>query len=122
LTLATLNLAVLAGPVAADTPGFVFPDSCCLYEGRELRTVAPPAAAPNTGRDSLYAVPDQKAVIGAAPGDPDYHGGQWAVYSVFWNVEPYPLMSESQVLAAQARGDVDVERQPLSDFKCPVQP
>jgi hypothetical protein len=56
-----------------------------------------------------------------APGDKGYHGGDWAFYSVTWNVAPYLLTSEAAVLAAEASGDVTVTRIPANDFKCPIQ-
>ena len=64
----------------------------------------------------------QLAVAAVAPGDPNYHGGQWAFHHVEWNVEPYLLTSEDEVLAAWSDGDVTVTRVPGNDFKCPIQP
>jgi hypothetical protein len=98
-----------------------------LYDnGTVVRTVIPPAAAPQTGTDNLYAimggVSGQLAVIAVAPGAPGYHGGQWAFHAVTWNTTPYLLTSEAQVLAAQGAGDVSIQRIPANDFKCPVQP
>ena len=82
----------------------------------------PPAAAPKEGVDNLYAIPGQRAVAAVAPGDRDYHGGKWAFHSVSWNVEPYELNSEEDVLAASDRGDIQITRIPENDFKCPIQP
>ena len=113
------------------TPAFaravVFPGGCCFYEGGEVRTVVPPAASPHEGRDNFYAFPagaadGQKGVVGVAPGDTDYHGGQWAFYAVTWNVASYLLTSEAAVLAAESAGDVTVTRVAENDFKCPIQP
>jgi hypothetical protein len=105
----------------------VFPGGCCFYEGDEVRTVVPPAASPKQGRDNFYAFPDggadgQKGVVGVAPGDTDYHGGQWAFHAVTWNVASYLLTSEAAVLVAENAGDVTITRVPDSDFKCPIQP
>lgn len=123
-----LAFALLAGvylPAQAARPGFVFPEGCCFYEGREVRTVVPPAAFPNEGRDDFYAVmdgaPGQKGVVAVAPGDIDYHGGHWAFHSVTWNTSPYLLTSAGAVLAAEAAGDVTVTRIPELDFLCPIQ-
>lgn len=124
LALATLGMYVT--PAFADRPGFVFPGGCCYYQGAIVRTVVPPAATPNDGRDNFYAVmggvADQKAVVAVAPGDTNYHGGDWAFHSVTWNVTPYLLTSEAVVLAAAAAGDVTITRIPAHDFKCPIQP
>ncbi len=68
-------LSTLGAPALAERPGFVFPDGCCYYDGGTVRTVVPPAASPKVGVDNFYGVPDQKAVVAVAPGDPDYHGG-----------------------------------------------
>ncbi len=126
LILALAILATSVAPALADRPGFVFPGGCCFYQGTVVRTVVPPAAAPNDGRDNFYAVmggvAGQKAVVGVAPGDTDYHGGDWAFHSVTWSVAPYLLTSETAVLAAAAAGDVTITRIPVNDFKCPIQP
>lgn len=105
----------------------VFPGGCCFYDGREVRTVVPPAAMPNEGRDNFYAFPagaaeGQKGVVAVAPGDTDYHGGQWKFYAVTWNVPSYLLTSEDAILAAEAEGDVTITRVRENDFKCPIQP
>jgi hypothetical protein len=118
-----LSLALLSLPAAAQRPvrfGNLY------YDGQVVRTVVPPSAMPFLGRDNLYPIVDgvegQLAVAAVAPGDPDYHGGQWAVNLVEWNVEPYLLTSEAEVLAAAAAGDVTITRLPANDFRCPIQP
>lgn len=129
IVVAALAIAALGlgGPAAADVPPFVFPDGCCFYEGETVRTVVPPAAAPQQGRDDFYAfpaggAPGQKAIVAVAPGDVGYHGGQWKFHRVDWNVTPYLLTSEADVLAAAAIGDVTITRVAANDFKCPIQP
>jgi hypothetical protein len=112
---------------SASRPPFVFPGGCCFYEDRMVRTVVPPASAPQEGRDNFYAFPSgaasgQKGVVGVAPGDTDYHGGQWKFHAVTWNVTPYLLTSEAAVLAAASAGDVTITRISANDFKCPIQP
>ena len=115
--LLALSVATLAPSQAA---GVVFSE--LFYEGTVVGTVIPPATSPKEGRDNLYGVPGQRAVIGVAPGDTDYHGGMWAFHGVVWNVTPYLLDSEASVLGAAMSGDVTVTRIPSMDFKCPVQP
>jgi hypothetical protein len=96
-----------------------------FYDGGIVRTIVPPAAMPKQGTDNLYVVmggvTTQLPVAAVAPGDRDYRGGKWAFHAVTWNVTPYELTSESQVLAAEALGDVTVTRVPENDFKCPIQ-
>ncbi len=118
LFLAGAVLLASFAPAVAARPGF----GELYYEGQVVRTVVPPAANPQEGRDNLYAVPDQRAVIGVAPGDPGYHGGHWAFHSVSWNVDPYELTSEAAVMAAEMADDITITRIPANDFKCPVQP
>jgi hypothetical protein len=91
-----------------------------------VRTVVPPAATPDEGRDNFYAVmggvPEQKGVVAVGPGSAGYHGGDWRFHAVTWNVAPYLLTSEAAVLAAAAVGDVTVTAIADNDFKCPIQP
>lgn len=115
------------GAVASARPPFVFPESCCFYEGTMVRTVVPPASTPQAGRDNFYAFPSgaaagQKGVVGVIPGDPGYHGGHWAFHAVTFNVTPYLLTSEEAVLAAATAGDVTIVRVAANDFRCPIQP
>jgi hypothetical protein len=123
--MATIVGAVTVPAQAARPPG-VFPPVCCYYEGDVLRTVVPPSAFPNEGTDNFYGitggVSGQKSVVAEAPGDPGYNGGHWAFHSVTWNVTPYLLTSEADVLAAEGSGDVTVTRLPSMDFLCPIQP
>jgi len=126
--LAAVCMVIFTLPAAAkkDRPvGF----GSLYYDGEMVRTVVPPASMPFQGRDYLYpimgGVEGQLPVAAVAPGDRDYHGGQWAVHLVDWNVEPmerYLLTSEAEVLAAAAAGDVTITREAGNDFKCPIQP
>jgi hypothetical protein len=129
LLLTPLVLAALLaapGTAQADQPPFVFPAGCCYLDGAVVRTVVPPAATPDDGRDDFYAVmggvPEQKGVVAVGPGSAGYHGGDWKFFEVTWNVAPYLLTSADAVLTAAALGDVTVTRVPGNDFKCPIQP
>lgn len=118
---------VLAAVATAARPGFVFPGSCCYYNGEVVRTVVTPSAFPNEGTDPFYAITNgvagQKAVVGLAPGDKGYNGGHWAFHSVTFKLGKAPtlLVSEAAVLAAETAGDVTVTRVPANDFLCPIQ-
>jgi len=121
---AIVTIAALASiPAQAAKPVFVFPAFCCYYEGTVVRTVVPPSAFPNAGVDNFFVVMSQTifGVVGVAPGDVGYHGGQWAFHLVTWNVAPYPLTSEAAILTAHSAGDVTVTRVPANDFLCPIQ-
>ncbi|MGH3863797.1 hypothetical protein [Actinokineospora sp.] len=122
LLILTFGLPVTA---SASSPPFVFPAGCCYLDGAVVRTVVPPAATPDAGRDNFYAimggVAGQKGVVAVGPGSSGYHGGDWKFFAVTWNVTPYLLTSESAVLAAAAVGAVTVSRVPENDFLCPIQ-
>ena len=123
--LAVVALVVFSLPAAAERKGKGPPAFGNLYyDGEIVRTVVPPAAMPFMGRDNLYAFPngEQMAITAVAPGDPEYHGGQWALHLVTWEADPYLLTSEDEVLAAADAGDITIERVPENDFKCPIQP
>ncbi len=124
--MAALMIMALAVPVLADSGNANVGFGQLFYEGETVRTVVPPAASPQMGRDNLYVimegVSDQLPVAAVAPGDRDYHGGKWAFHSVTWNVEPYLLGSAVDVEDAEAAGDVTITRVPANDFKCPIQP
>jgi hypothetical protein len=115
----------LSGAATGSRPDFVFPGGCCYYNGTVVRTVVPPAKAPNEGRDNFYAITNgvtaQKGVVAVVPGDAGYHGGDWKFHAVTFTVAPYLLTSEAAVLAAAAAGDVTITRDPAADFRCPIQ-
>lgn len=97
-----------------------------LYlNGRVVGTVVPPAqVAPGSGVDPFYKVTNgasgQLGIAGVGPGEPGFHGGDWKVFTVTFNVMPYLLTSGSAVAAAEAKGDVTVTRRPAQDFRCPI--
>jgi hypothetical protein len=125
LTLLSVALALVAlgaAPTVAAQSSF----SQLYYEGSVVRTLVPPSATPNEGRDPLYVVANgvagQLGIAAVAPGDPDYHGGYWKVYRVAFNVAPYLLTSAQAVEDAEDQGDVTITRQASADFRCPIQP
>ena len=119
LALLMLSAAPLTQSYAEAAAGF----GELYYEDTVVGTVVRPAASPKEGRDNLYGIPNQRAVIGVAPGDTDYHGGKWAVHVVVWTmeIEPYLLTSEEEVMDAYYDGHVSITRVMEADFKCPIQ-
>ena len=114
-------LPFVQGNAFAATPDF----GMLYYDGEVVSTIIPPSET-RRGLDDLYLVKDQQGPIqmpiaAVAPGDRDYHGGQWVVSEVTFNVEPYELKSEAEVLAAEALGDVTVVKTE-NYFLCPIQP
>lgn len=124
LALAAIALALPVTSVFAAQPGF----GNLYYNGTIVRTVVPPSAFPNEGRDNFYKVTNgvtgQLGIAGQAPGSTDYHGGAWKVFVVSFNagITHVLLTSEQAVLSAQSSGMVTVTRNPAADFLCPVQP
>jgi hypothetical protein len=122
--LAAFALALPVSAVFAATPGF----GNLYYNGAMVRTVAPPAAFPNSGIDNFYKVTNgvagQLGIASVAPGADGYHGGHWRVFTVTFNPDTIPVLLTSQgaVLAAQSAGKVTVTRNASADFLCPVQP
>jgi hypothetical protein len=120
-TLALVLVFFSANAAAAPTFTSLF------YDGNVVGTVVPPASAPMSGRDPIYPVTNgvegQLPIAGVAPGDTDYHGGQWAVHLVTFmvDVQPYLLTSASDVMNAYYDGDVTITRVMEADFKCPIQ-
>ena len=60
-------------------------------------------------------------VAEAAPGNPEYNGGRWSVYSITWNVAPYQLYSYQEVMDAEAAGDITTTKLDVY-FQCPLLP
>jgi hypothetical protein len=124
LTVFIILAVILAGTTAVMAQG---PFGQLYYDGEVVRTIVPPATMSKPGRDNFYVVLEggadgQLGIAAVAPGDTNYHGGKWAFHSVIWNVDPYLLTSEADVLAAETVGDVTITRVPAMDFKCPIQP
>ena len=121
LCFVTAAVVICASEVRAQGPGF----GLLYYNDVVVRTVVPPASTPNEGRDNFYVVTNgvdmQLGIAAVAPGDQDYHGGDWKLFVVTFVCEPYLLTSEAEVVLAYMLGDVNVDRVPMSDFKCPIQ-
>ena len=125
--MAALMIVALAVPALAVSDNTPVGFGELFYDGEVVRTLVPPAASPQQGRDNLYAFTeggamDQRAIAAVAPGDQDYHGGKWAFHAVTWNTDPYLISSEADVLDAAEAGDVTIIRVEANDFKCPIQP
>jgi hypothetical protein len=124
LLLALALLIAVALPAAAAPREF----GSLYYDGQVVRTHVVPAALPHGGIDPLYSftngVEGQFSVSAVGPGDPDYHGGRWAIYEVTWNdgATPTLLTSDAEVLAAEAAGELTITRTPEADNRCPIHP
>jgi hypothetical protein len=121
LVVAGLLTAVGSQGALGAEPGF----AKLFLNGHVVGTVVPPAqVAHGTGQDPFYEVTNgvhgQLGIAGVGPGEPGFHGGDWEVFTVTFNVTPYLLTSGSAVAAAATKGDVTVTRQPAQDFRCPI--
>jgi hypothetical protein len=116
--LAFALLVQLAGGALAGQPV----KTTIWLDGVQVRTILPPAASPQEGTDPFYMVPGTGGVAAVGPGDAGYHGGQWQVYLVSWNVAMYPLTSDEAIAEAAAAGDITITRASELDFLCPIQP
>jgi hypothetical protein len=117
LVLTSLLVIASAAPTFAAKP----PTDTLWLDGQQVRTIVPPAASPQQGRDAFYRVPGTGGVAAVGPGDSGYHGGKWAVYDVTFTNDQIQLTSEAAILQAEKDGLVIVVRHAADDFKCPIQ-
>jgi hypothetical protein len=120
---ATLLAAISSTALAGGPPGVAF-----YVDGELYRTVGTPTdfsgtGAPASSFDTVYQFFGTITnVASSAPGDRDFNGGRWMVIGATWNVAPYQLHSEEEVLAAAAAGDITLSDGPIRLFECPVIP
>lgn len=128
IALLAIGLFVAVFPAHATSTSANVSFGHLFYNDTVVRTVVPPSAFPNEGRDNFYKISNgaagQLGVAAVAPGSADYHGGDWKVFHVTFKSEAAPVLlrSEAEILAAQAAGMVTVTRASTEDFRCPIQP
>jgi hypothetical protein len=115
-----LGLTLVGGAAGAAFAGQPVKTQIWL-DGTLVRTIVLPAASPGEGTDDFYMVPGTGGVAAVGPGDRGYHGGNWAVHVVSWNVGMYPLTSYDAIMEAQADGHIVISRVEEADFLCPIQ-
>jgi hypothetical protein len=59
-------------------------------------------------------------VADAKPTDTDFNCGRWQVYAVTWNVTPWQMTNDGEVLAAAQAGDISISANPVKEFFCHV--
>jgi hypothetical protein len=121
---AALAVAAVVAPVAAAGP----PSVGIYIDGDPYRTLGTPTDFSMTGADSetydpIYALGNGLASVAvAAPGDPGFNGGRWAVFTVTWIDEPYQIVSYEELLQAEIDGKLTIADSPSTFFECPVIP
>ncbi|HXG25285.1 MAG TPA: hypothetical protein VNL94_00315 [Candidatus Binatia bacterium] len=121
-------IALLASIGASAALGGGPPALSFYIDDVRYRTVAAPADFAGTGApgftyDRIYALGAGLVnVAEAKPGDRDFNGGRWAVYAITWNVTPVQYTNDADILAAEARGDLQISEEPVRLFFCNVAP
>jgi hypothetical protein len=118
LALASAGIAVAGGP----------PQPAFYVDGTLYRTIGTPTdfsgtGAPDHSYDHIYALGSGlRNVAEAAPGDRDYNGGRWQVYTITWISAPVQLTSAEQVHAYAEAEMLIISSSPAAQFECPVIP
>ena len=124
---ATSAVALLAsigasGVLAGGPPKLAF-----YVDDVRYRTVGTPTdffgtGAPLSTYDRIYNLGTGINVGEAKPGDRDFNGGRWLVYTVTWNVAPVQYTNVEDIWAAADRGDLTINPDPVKAFFCNVAP
>src|SRR5215212_5758571 len=91
------------------------------------RTVGTPTdffgtGAPLSTYDKIFNLGTGINVAEAKPGDRDFNGGRWLVYTVTWHVTPVQYTNVEDIYAAADRGDLTINPEPVKAFFCNVAP
>jgi hypothetical protein len=129
VTAAASAIALLAsigasGALAGGPPSLAF-----YIDDVRYRTVGTPTdffgtGAPDSTYDKIYNLGTGINVAEAKPGDTDFNGGRWQVYTVTWaqGVTPVQYTNDGQILAAQDAGILTINPTPVKEFFCNVAP
>jgi hypothetical protein len=113
-----------SGVMAGGPPTLAF-----YVDDVRYRTVGTPTdffgtGAPEFTYDKIYNLGTGINVAEAKPGDRDFNGGRWLVYTVTWaqGVTPVQYTNDGQILAAQEAGLLTINPEPVKAFFCNVAP
>ena len=111
-----------SGALAGGPPNLAF-----YIDDVRYRTVGTPTdffgtGAPEFTYDKIYNLGTGINVAEAKPGDRDFNGGRWLVYTVTWNVTPVQYTNVEDIYAAADRGDLTINPDPVKAFFCNVAP
>lgn len=122
---AGLALGVLAsGPAAAEPPEFggrIYGDGE-VWATKGVADLPLPNGRNDQSYDEIFPSPgtDLIPVSEAAPGNPHYNGGRWAVHPLTWHVDPVQLTSYEEVERYAATGKLSYPAEPVAAFECPL--
>ena len=112
----------VGGALAGGPPSLGF-----YVDDVRYRTVGTPTdffgtGAPEWSYDHIYNLGTGINVADAKPGDRDFNGGRWLVYTVTWaqGVTPVQYTNDQQILAAQDAGLLTINPDPVKAFFCNV--
>lgn len=121
-----LALGVLAStPAAAEPPGFegrIYGDGE-VWATKGVADLPFPNGRNDQSYDQLFPSPDVDGIIPvseAAPGNPHYNGGRWAVHPLTWHDEPTQLTSYEEVRTYAADGKLSISEEVVDAFECPL--
>ncbi len=126
---AAVSGAAILVPLHTSTVAAGGPPSLSFYaDDVRWRTVGTPTDFTDTGApastfDRIYVLGNGLInVADAAPGDPGFRGGRWAVYPVTWapGVTPVQYTDAGEVLQAAADGLLTIAATPVREFFCSV--
>jgi len=121
----TLLASIGASGVLAGGP----PSLGFYVDDVRYRTVGTPTdffgtGAPESTYDKIYNLGTGINVAEAKPGDRDFNGGRWLVYTVTWavGVTPVQYTNVEQIYAAEDAGWLTINPEPVKAFFCNVAP
>ena len=127
VTIAASTIALAAsvgasGVLAGGPPSFAF-----YVDDVRYRTVGTPTdffgtGAPASTYDRIFNLGTGINVAEAKPGDTDFNGGRWLVYTVTWYTAPVQYTNVEQIYAADEAGLLTINWTPVKSFFCNVAP
>ena len=121
----TLLASIGASGVLAGGP----PSLGFYVDDVRYRTVGTPTdffgtGAPASTYDKIFNLGTGINVGDAKPGDRDFNGGRWLVYTVTWaeGVTPVQYTNDAQIYDAADRGLLTINPEPVKAFFCNVAP
>ena len=126
--LATASVVTLLASIGASGVLAGGPPTLGFYvDDVRYRTVGTPTdffgtGAPESSYDKIFNLGTGINVAEAKPGDTDFNGGRWLVYTVTWNVTPVQYTNVEQIYAAEDAGLLTINPEPVKAFFCNVAP